>query len=140
MLIIIAMPVILTVILSFALGGTFASGGLSEPVKIAVVKQYDENISSEEILGSLEGADELPEPAKAAYLAQIESFDPEEILFDGFLDSEDMQGIISYTVLDAAAAETALNDYEVSAVVYIPEGFYNGYLRQYVRGQKADRV
>jgi ABC-2 type transport system permease protein len=123
MLIIIAMPVILTVILSFALGGTFASGGLSEPVNVAIVKQYDENISSGDILESLDGADELPEQAKAAYLMQIESFDPEEILFDGFLDSEDMQGIINYTVMDAASAESALDDYEVSAVVYIPEGF-----------------
>ena len=123
MLIIIAMPVILTVILSFALGGTFKSGGLAEPVNIALVKQYDATLSNEELLSMIDGTDKLPQQALDAYLAQMESFDPEEILFEGFLDSGDIKGLLSYTVMDAAEAEKALDAYEVSAIVYIPEGF-----------------
>ena len=77
MLIIIAMPVILTVILSFALGSTFSSGGLAEPVKTAVVKLYDPDMSADEVLGSIEGMKDLPPPVLQAYKAQMGALNPE---------------------------------------------------------------
>ena len=123
MLIIIAMPVILTVILSFALGSSFSSGGLASPVDTAVVKLYDPEISQDEIVGSIDGLNDLPPQALEAYKAQMDALDPEGIFFDGFLGLEGIQGIISYRVMTEQEAPQALDELEVAAIIYLPEDF-----------------
>ena len=123
MLIIIAMPVILTVILSFALGSTFSSGGLANPVDTAVVKLYDPDMSRDEILAGIEGLNGMPPQALEAYKAQMGALSPEEIFFDGFLELEGIRGIISYRVMTGEEARQALDDLEVSAIIYMPEDF-----------------
>ncbi len=123
MLIIIAMPVVLTVILSFALGGSFSPAGLDEPVKVAIVKQYETLLSYDDVLNGIDEIKNLPASAVEAYKNSMASIDPESIFFDEFLDSDDIRGILQYEIMSEEAAQEALDELSVSAIIYIPENF-----------------
>jgi len=123
MLIILAMPVILTIILSFALGGTLSSGGTFNAIDIAVVKQYDADLSEEDILASIEELSALPPQAAQAYKQMMSQFSPESIFFDDFLDSDGIKEIINYEVLSKEEAKQKLDELKISAIVYMPENF-----------------
>ncbi len=123
MLIIIAMPVVLTVILSFALGGTFSPSGLSEPINVGVVKLYDSEIDKDELLAEIMDVSVMPIQAIEAYKAQMDSFNPGQVFFDDFMDSDDIKGIMNYEVMSQADADQAIDDGSVAAVIVIPQNF-----------------
>ncbi len=123
MLIIIAMPLILTFILSLALSGSFSTGGLSEPIDVAVVKLYDGSVKIEDVLGSIFQMEGTDISENDEYFAQMGAMDPEKIFFDEFLDSEDVQGIMKYEIMDKDNAQEALDSLSVSAIIYLPEDF-----------------
>lgn len=129
--IMILMPIILTTILSMALKGSFVSGEDREveQVKIAVVKQYDEQSDNEmfkynlmnNLISKQMGEDVLKDLTDSG--AEI---DPEEIFFEEFLDSEDVSEFIGYRIEDEAVAMDLLKNEDVSAVVILPDKFiYN---------------
>lgn len=126
--IILLMPLILMVILSSALKGTFMSGdtGAVEKVYIAVVKQYDraadikmfENTLDRGLLGRSIG-DKAAEELKAAG----SEVDPEKLLLEDFLGSEEVSRIIGFRLEEETKANELLKSGEVSAVVLLPENF-----------------
>ncbi|KPU44259.1 ABC-2 family transporter protein [Oxobacter pfennigii] len=126
--IILLMPVLLMVILSFALKGAFTGTdyGNGRKANIAVVKQYDENSDlirfDDALLNGLFArniGDETIEELKK-YGGET---DIEKIFFEDFLNSEDVKKIITYTVEEEAKAFDMLNKGEVSAVLVLPQGF-----------------
>lgn len=126
--IMILMPMILTTILSMALKGSFASGeDLDvEQVKIAVVKQYDEELDAamfESNLNSNFLSKGMGEEALEDLIDSGDEVDPEKIFFEEFLDSEDVSEFISYRVEDEDYAMELLNNEDVSAVVILPDKF-----------------
>lgn len=126
--IMILMPMILTTILSMALKGSFASGeDLDvEQVKIAVVKQYDEQLDAamfESNLNSNFLSKGMGEEALEDLIDSSDEVDPEKIFFEEFLDSEDVSEFISYRVEDEDYAMELLNNEDVSAVVILPDKF-----------------
>ncbi|HWR60532.1 MAG TPA: ABC transporter permease [Clostridia bacterium] len=126
--IILLMPLILMVILSSALKGTFMSGdtGAMEKVYIAVVKQYDmaedikmfENTLEGGLLGRSIG-DKAAEELKAA----DSEVDPEKLLLEDFLGSEEVSKIIGFRLEEETRADELLKSGGVSAVVLLPENF-----------------
>ena len=51
------------------------------------------------------------------------ALDPEEIFFDGFLDSDGLKGIMRYSIMDSGEAQMALDEQKVAAIIYLPENF-----------------
>lgn len=128
MLLIIAMPVVLTVILSFALGGTFSDYGLTEPINIAVVCEYDSEVNVQDVLADIDGIDfnNLPNEATQGFDMALNSFFPEQILFDEFLDSNDVKKMLSYKKMTRSKADEAISNNEISAIIVVPENFLVG--------------
>ncbi len=126
--IILLMPVILMTILSFALKGSFASGGENiETIKVAVVKQYDEEQDSKMFLNLLSSdfiSKEMGEATKEDLINN--DLNIEKIFFEEFLQSDDVSKYINYRIESEEKATELLNNKEVSAVVILPEHFiYN---------------
>lgn len=129
--IILIMPLILMVILSFALKGNFTSGEewVSKKVNIAVVKQYDKEIDIQRFEKTLSGgflAQGMGEEAAEELLVSCDEVDPEKIFFEDFLDSDGVKKIIIYKEMEEESAMEKLNSGDVSAVILLPDKFiYN---------------
>ena len=128
MAIIIAMPLVLMVILSSALKGTFISGGVGDMTKvsIAVVKNYDRDKDSlifEESLKSGFLSQGMGEQAAEELRTSSDDVDPEKIFLEDFLGSEDVAKIIAYRIEEEGRALELLDSGEVSAVVLLPDEF-----------------
>lgn len=126
--IILVMPLVLMVILSFALKGAFASGdGVNkQQINIAVVKQYDERMDLDRFDSTLKNGFLVQGMGKEAAEELRESsdeIDPEEMFFEDFLGSEEVAKIIAYRLEEEGKALDMLNRGEISAVVSLPEGF-----------------
>ncbi|MDW5299414.1 MAG: ABC transporter permease [Sedimentibacter sp.] len=119
--IIILMPIILMTILSMALKGSFVSSDdlNIESINIAVVKLYDKNKDTQMFETALDN-NLLSKDVDSS------DVDPENIFFEDFLGSEEVEKIISYSVEEEKRAMELLDSGEVSAVVLLPERFiYN---------------
>ena len=128
MAIILVMPLVLIVILSSALKGSFISNGTGnmEKVNIAVVKQYDGNKDSlmfDDVLSKGFIAQGMGEKAAEELRAAGDDVDPEEIFFEDFLGSEKVAKIIGYRIEDEGRALELLGSGEISAVVLLPDEF-----------------
>ncbi len=126
--VILLMPLILMVILSSALKGTFMSGstGDIEKVSIAVVRQYDRALDSQRFEDALEGgllARGIGEKAAEELRSAGDEVDPERIFLEDFLGSEEVEKIIGFRLEEGDRADELLKSGEVSAVVLLPEGF-----------------
>lgn len=127
--IILLMPIILMVILSFALKGIFVDDWEAARVNIAVVKQYDADADKKSFDDALQGGllEQGIGPDAAAELEKAGAdTDPENIFFNEFLDSSEVSDIISYRIETEDKAKELLKSGEVSAVVLLPERYlYN---------------
>ncbi len=126
--VILIMPLVLMIILSSALKGTFISGGMGDMAKvnIAVVKQYDRDSDSQRFDNTLRGgflAQGIGEEAAEELRATSDDVDPEKIFLEDFLGSEQVDKIIAYRVEAEDRALELLKGGEVSAVVLLPDNF-----------------
>lgn len=124
--VLILMPVVLTSILGFALAGTFSSNYSIDAFKIAVVKEYNatsvEEVFRKKLKNSMIGQ-QMGDEAINDMLSGIEEFDIEEIFFEDFLGSEDLEEIMSYDVVSMEEAEKGIVENVYSAIVVLPENF-----------------
>lgn len=108
------MPIVLIVILSFALGHMFEPDGVSiGKVHIAVVDQTTQQ-ETQDVSRQM-----------AAYGAAV---DLREMSLYSVLDSNEVAEFLSYEMMDEAAAASKLQAGEIDAVVTIPKGFTAGLL------------
>ena len=107
--IILAMPIILMVILSFALKGIFTEDALTEGrVKIAVVKEYDAQEDDKNFTDSLNSGmllQNLGETTAKDIKSASGDIDPGKIFFHDFLDSKEVSDIITYRIESLKAFE-----------------------------------
>lgn len=120
LVIILIMPLVLMVILSFALKGTFISGdGINnERINIAIVKQYDINKDTQRFVNTLSNG--FFDQGTGVMEATV---DPEKIFIEDFLGNEDVKKIITFQFEEENRAIEMLDNGEVSAVVLLPESF-----------------
>lgn len=126
--IMILMPIILTTILSLALKGSFVSGDDMEieSINIAVVKLYDVNKDSQTFKTSLNNgfiSQGMDYETLKKLIDSGDKVNPETILFDDFLGSDEVTKFINYRVEEEDKAMELLNNGEVSAVVLLPDKF-----------------
>lgn len=125
----ILMPIILTTILSMALKGSFASSSNDaeiEPVKIAVVKLYDEMEDSEMFESSMNSnilANNMGEVAIKDLIDASKDINIEEIFFKDFLENKDVSKFMSYRIEAESKAMELLNNKDISAVVLLPQKY-----------------
>ncbi len=129
LMIILLMPIILMVILSFALKGIFVDDWEAARVNIAVVKQYNAEADRKSFDDALHGgllAQGMGQDAAAELEKAGADTDPENIFFNEFLGSSEVSNIISYRIETEAKAKELLKSGDVSAVVLLPEKYlYN---------------
>ncbi len=128
MAIILAMPLILMVILSFALKGTFMGGeiGNMSKVNIAVVKQYDKDMdvkSFDNMLKSGLLSQGIGKEAAEELRVSGADVEPEKMFLEDFLESEEVAKIIDFRIEEESRAYDLLDEGEVSAVVLLPPKF-----------------
>ncbi len=129
LIIILLMPVILMVILSFALKGMFMTDGSWGKISIAVVKEYDAETDRRRFDDALQQgllARGMGKEAAGKLASAGEDTDPERIFFHEFLDSKEVSDIITYRIETLEKAELLLNNGEISAIVVLPDDYlYN---------------
>ena len=109
------MPIVLIMILSFALGGVFTSDGISiGHIQIAVV-----DLSGEDEAQSLQQTMQQVGASDGA-------FDAKSMSLYAVLDSKEVAEFLSYAVTDEQTAMAQLQDGSIDAVVTIPKGFTSG--------------
>jgi len=119
LLIFFVMPMILTLILSFALQGTFDEGGSIGTIPIAVVKGYNREADERKVSEVFKAyADKIDETDKTA-----ERLDVEALFFDDFLGDENIKEIINYKVMTDGEAQEALANGTIKAIVKLPSAF-----------------
>ncbi len=124
--VLIAMPVVLMSILGFALSGVFSDSYTIDPFKIAIVKEYDvqndqERVTSaisQSIMGSNMSANDMTSIADG-----VEDISIEDMFFNQFLGSEEIQSVMTYDILSKEIALKELENNVYSAVVILPANF-----------------
>lgn len=126
LMIFILMPMVLTTILSFALSGSFGEAGRMEPVKVAIVKNYDAVAEKAQFM---ETASQFISGEGAEPMTLDESFDMEKVFFETFLGNDAVKAILDPVVMTAEEATKALENDTLGVVVTLPEGFiYDQYV------------
>lgn len=125
----IAMPVIITTILGFALQSMFSLGDTDEiaQIKFALVdedqSQYSLAQFSKDLAGNPMGAGMLASGAMATITENFETLNPRKIFFEDFLGSEDIEKLAVYETMSLEAAKTAMDNNEVAGIVILPKSF-----------------
>ncbi|GMQ60663.1 linearmycin resistance permease LnrM [Vallitalea sediminicola] len=130
--IIVLMPIVLMTILGFSLNSMFGDGETSiGDINIAVVKNYDaiEDIKRfEDTINESIFAKSMDEKSKNNLLSFVKDYNVENIFFE-FLDTDDIQEVMTYTIQDEEKAREMLEAKQVTAVVILPENYiYNTYM------------
>ena len=126
--VILFMPLVLMLILSLALKGSFVSGDSwnSEKVNIAVVKQYDEKIDSQRFADTINSSfftQGMGKEVAEELLSSGDEVNPEALFFEEFLSREEVANIITFRIEEESKASELLNSGKISAVVLLPERF-----------------
>lgn len=128
--VIIVMPVILMTILGFSLRNMFGvSEGSVGGIKVAVVKKYqieEDIIRFKSIINN--SMILLNDKTKKNVIDEMQNINGDKIFF-GFLNSDDIQKILDYTVVEEKKAREMLNSKEVDAIIFVPQDYvYNTYM------------
>lgn len=126
--IMIVMPIVLTTILSMALKGSFMSSEDNnvKTVNVAIVKLYDENTDSQMFKTSLKNSiisQGIGDKALNELIDSGNNVNPEEMVFQDFLNSKEISEIINYRLEKEEKAMELLNNGDVSAVLFFPDKF-----------------
>ncbi len=126
LLVIIAMPIVLTTILSFALSSSFSDDPAIEQFEIGVVQKYtpgqgvvdfENQITSNLLAGMLNGGD------PATLVKQAQDLNVHKLFMEDLLGNEDIKDIMVSTVMTQEDALQRLDNGDLAAVVILPENF-----------------
>ena len=112
LLILIAMPIILFTILSFALAGTFGDESKTWNIRVGIVKLYDIEKNKELIMDMISSSE-------ISQKNQNDIKGMENILFSIF-DSEELD-FVSYEILNLDKAKEKLETGELESIIILPE-------------------
>ncbi|WP_053220025.1 ABC transporter permease [Virgibacillus senegalensis] len=121
LLVLLLMPIILTVILGFALKGMFAGGFTTLDMKVAVVDHNDREAGIKQFMEEVSRLS-LPDGAKNQLIEAAESFEPYAILMD-MLTDEELGQVMEIEIMSENKAEVALEGEEVTSLLKIPDNF-----------------
>lgn len=117
----ILMPLILIIILGFALGGFFVGNNQALSMKVAIVQEDDENKGISQFVEELQQIG-MPEEAITELQAAAKEVSPYSVL-KAMLENESLSNLINTVSMDRSNAEQELKDGELTAILTIPENF-----------------
>lgn len=130
--VILAMPLLLTGILSMALGGSFQESGKKMAIPVALVVEGDEELDQERFLSLLDAGPlkaAMTEDTRAELEEAVGELNPVAIFQEDFLESEGIDELVELSVMNREMAEAALDATEVHAVIVLPKHFtYDMYM------------
>lgn len=130
--IILAMPLLLTGILSMALGGSFQESGKKMAIPVALVVEGDAELDQERFLSLLDAGPlkaSITEETRVNLEEAVQELNPVAIFQEDFLESEGIDELVELSVMDREMAEAALDATEVHAVIVLPKHFtYDMYM------------
>lgn len=129
LIVILAMPMVITTILGFSLQAMFSLGDNNtiDPIEIAVVDQDDKTYGFDQFIADLSqnpmGGGMLKAMSPADLAKIYDQINPRDLFFKTFLGNEDIKAIASYQVMTEEEAKQKLTDDQISGIVYLPESF-----------------
>lgn len=133
LLILLLMPIVLILILSFALGSIMNSTNEAIEVELAVIQHDDEQ---QQIDAFLEKASKQM-PFNPELEQNIQKILPVSILLNQILKDEDIKQFINVTYLEASDLENARTDGKFDAILEIPSGFTEDFFTTtFLNGEK----
>ncbi|WP_158582929.1 ABC transporter permease [Lysinibacillus yapensis] len=130
-LILLLMPIVLILILSFALGSLMDGNSELDMIEMAVVEHGDEKVDFSSFIKENQNQFQLD----AKSLGKMEESLPAGLLMK-ILTSKEMKEILQVTKIDDAELEKAKNSGEYSVILEIPEGFTLDYLNALIFHKK----
>ncbi|SDJ78933.1 ABC transporter permease [Sediminibacillus albus] len=121
LLVLLLMPIILTVILGFALKGMFSGEFTGLDMEVAVVNQNNAEAGIEQFQQEV-GQLSVPQQAKEELLKASETVEPYRML-EEMLQSEQVSEVINVHSMDEAEAKQALKAEEIVAILKVSEDF-----------------
>lgn len=109
----ILMPMLLSLILGFALKNSFDNQGITGTIKVGVVKEYNLESEVKEFKDSFEFGNHMTDD-------QIIANSPEKILVDGYLAQIPF---IEVTEMTLETGREKLSDRSISTLIILPKGF-----------------
>ncbi|MFD1030087.1 ABC transporter permease [Metaplanococcus flavidus] len=119
--VLLTMPFILIAILGFALSGVLSGNAEVLSMEVAVVLEDDEQQGLVRFEEELEGSG-MPLDARNGIMEAAEETSTSSMLQE-ILRDESLSGLVTASEMNEAAAEQALEEEEVVAILTIPEGF-----------------
>lgn len=133
LLILLLMPIVLILILSFALGSIMNSTNEAIEVELAVIQHDDEQ---QQIDAFLEKASKQM-PFNPELEQNLQKILPVSILLNQILKDEDIKQFINVTYLEASDLENARTDGKFDAILEIPSGFTEDFFTTiFLNGEK----
>lgn len=115
LVVLIVMPVVIMSILGISLGGMFGSniGTEYDPLKIAIVKEYDANREIENAKDFLKNSFQIESQNE-----EVESINFDKIFFEQFLDNG-MENFMVYEIVDSSMKDNVFKEGKYDALVIL---------------------
>ncbi|GAA0287364.1 ABC-2 type transport system permease protein [Gracilibacillus halotolerans] len=138
-LIVILLPLLLVIVLSFAMGGMFDNNNnLSMDMNIGFVVEDDQEQSLQSYEDMLSSMDELTEEEKAQFLAIASSIRPID-MFEQFFNDPEVNDWMEVEKLSRAEAEEKVENGDIHAMFVIPQDYTKNFLENILHGREMDQ-
>ncbi|MGM8215476.1 ABC transporter permease [Bacillaceae bacterium W0354] len=136
--ILLVMPIVLTMILGFALKGVMSGETDSFHMNVAVVIEDNDQLGIQAFLEELE-SQPIPEVVQEELTEVVNTVQPIEIIKD-FLNHEDVKSMIEAEYMDIEGALEALKNEEIVAILTLPEDFTYSFYQHMIFDEQSSSV
>lgn len=140
LIMLIVMPIVLMSILGASLKGVFIEGDQNSGIKnidVAIVKEYNFDQEKEKAIEINKNFFNTSDSQKIDF----DKINPENIFFQDFLESKQLNGILRYVITDRASGEKMLEENKISALIILPKNYiYNTYINMTSAGRGIVRI
>lgn len=136
--ILLVMPIILTMILGFALKGVMSGEVNSFHMDVAIVIEDDENAGKESFINDLNGLP-INDDVIQEITQVVETVSP-KTYFKQFLEAEEIKEMINAQYMNIDEAEKALENEGIVAILKLPEDFTYAFFQNIIFEQQSSQV
>lgn len=136
--ILLVMPIILTMILGFALKGVMSGEVNSFHMDVAIVIEDDENVGKESFINDLNGLP-INDDVIQEITQVVETVSP-KTYFKQFLEAEEIKEMINAQYMNIDEAEKALENEGIVAILKLPEDFTYAFFQNIIFEQQSSQV
>ena len=139
-LIVILLPLLLVIVLSFAMGGMFDNdNNLSMDMNVGFVVEDDQEQGLQSYEDMLSSMDEVTEEERAQLLAIASNIRPVE-MFEQFFTNPDVSEWMEVENLTRAEAEKKVENGDLHAMFVIPQGYTKNFLENILHDQEMEQT